>query len=96
MGLCQGRCPALVVTDFLVEVNRQFGKAIIMVTSYLDQLRKRMSELENQLKQLDDDFRNGKLSGSDKSGPKCRTSFREKGHGITFRRVRTRPVGWSR
>ena len=92
---------AKMVTDFLVKVNRELGKTVIMVThdqnvaraadnimriedgtikssltpsqiasqdtptSYLDQLRRRMSELENQLKQLDDDFRNGKLSGDD-------------------------------
>ncbi len=92
---------AKMVTDFLVKVNRDLGKTVVMVThdqnvakaadtimriedgtikssltpsliasqdtstSYLDQLRKRMSELDNQLKQLDDDFRNGKLSGDD-------------------------------
>ncbi len=92
---------AKMVTDFLVKVNRELGKTVVMVThdqnvakaannimriedgtikssltpsqiasqdtstSYLDQLRRRMSELDNQLRQLDDDFRNGKLSGDD-------------------------------
>jgi len=88
---------AKMVTDFLVKVNRELGKTVIMVThdqnvaraadnimriedgtikssltpsqiasqdtptSYLDQLRRRMSELENQLNLLDDDFRTGNL-----------------------------------
>src|SRR5881296_278668 len=34
-------------------------------TSYLDQLRKRVVELEAQMKQLDEDFKSGKISGDD-------------------------------
>src|SRR2546428_9429969 len=92
---------AKMVTDFLVKVNRELGKTVVMVThdpnvakaadnimriedgtikssltpsqiasqdtstSYLDQLRRRMSELENQLRQLDDDFKNDRISGDD-------------------------------
>src|SRR5207245_9590770 len=92
---------AKMVTDFLVKINRELGKTVIMVThdqnvakaadnimriedgtikssltpsqiasqdtstSYLDQLRRRMSELENQLRQLDDDFKNDRISGDD-------------------------------
>ncbi len=90
---------ARMVTDFLVKVNRELGKTVVMVThdqnvartadqimriedgvikasltpsqiagqdmsaNYLDQLRKRMGELDKQLKQLDDDFRGGHISG---------------------------------
>ncbi|HZY47828.1 MAG TPA: ABC transporter ATP-binding protein [Candidatus Bathyarchaeia archaeon] len=92
---------AKMVTDFLVKINRELGKTLIMVThdpnvaktannilriedgiikssltpsqiatqetstSYLDQLRRRMTELEKQLKQLDDDFKTGRVSGDE-------------------------------
>src|SRR5881409_4193228 len=84
---------ARMVTDFLVKVNRELGKTVLMVThdpnvaraadtilriedgtiksaltpsqiggqetsiSYLEQLRNRMSELDLQLRNLDQDFR---------------------------------------
>src|SRR2546426_9819541 len=84
---------AKMVTDFLVKVNRELGKTVVMVThdpnvaraadtifriedgviksaltpsqiageepsiTYMDQLRKRMVELEHQLGQLDEDFK---------------------------------------
>jgi ABC-type lipoprotein export system ATPase subunit len=90
---------ARMVTDFLVKVNREMGKTIVMVThdqnvaraaetimkiedgtikaslspsqvgglesstSYLDQLRKRILELDDQAKQLDADFRSGRIDG---------------------------------
>jgi putative ABC transport system ATP-binding protein len=92
---------AKMVTDFLVKVNRELGKTVLMVThdpnvaraadtifriedgtiksaltpsqiageepsiTYMDQLRKRMVELERQLGQLDEDFKKGKISGDD-------------------------------
>jgi putative ABC transport system ATP-binding protein len=92
---------AKMVTDFLVKVNRELGKTVIMVThdqnvarvadsimriedgmikaslspsqiagfeastSYLDQLRKRVVELDGQMKQLDEDFKNGKIGGDE-------------------------------
>ena len=92
---------AKMVTDFLVKVNRELGKTVIMVThdqnvakaadsimriedgiikatltpsqiarsetstSYLDQLRHRVVELEAQMKQLDDDFRSSRIGGDD-------------------------------
>jgi putative ABC transport system ATP-binding protein len=92
---------AKMVTDFLVKINRELGKTVVMVThdqnvaraadsimriedgtikasltpsqiagpeastSYLDQLRRRVSELESQMKQLDDDFKSGKIEGDD-------------------------------
>jgi putative ABC transport system ATP-binding protein len=92
---------AKMVTDFLVKVNRELDKTVIMVThdqnvarvadhimriedgvikasltpsqvagfeastSYLDQLRKRVVELEGQMRQLDDDFKAGRIGGDD-------------------------------
>ncbi len=92
---------ARMVTDFLVKVNRELGKTVVMVThdpnvaraadtilriedgiiksaltpsqvagqepsiTYMDQLRKRMAELEDQLRHLDEDFKNGQISGDD-------------------------------
>jgi len=94
---------ARMVTDFLVKVNRDLGKTVIMVThdqnvarvadhimriedgaikasltpsqiagpevstSYLDQLRKRVVELEAQMKQLDEDFKAGRINGDEYS-----------------------------
>src|SRR5437870_5129474 len=99
---------AKMVTDFLVKVNRELGKTVIMVThdqnvaktannimriedgviksslkpsqiasqdtssSYLDQLRHRMSELEKQMRQLDDDFKTGKVSGDEYADQRLR------------------------
>ena len=99
---------AKMVTDFLVKINRELGKTLIMVThdqnvaktannimriedgvikssltpsqiasqdtssSYLDQLRHRMSELEKQMKQLDDDFKTGKVSGDEYADQRLR------------------------
>jgi outer membrane murein-binding lipoprotein Lpp len=34
-------------------------------TSYLDQLRKRVLELEAQMKQLDEDFKSGRINGDE-------------------------------
>ncbi len=92
---------ARMVTDFLVKVNRELGKTVIMVThdpkvaraadnimriedgmikatlspsqiigqepsiTYLDQLRRRKTELEQQLQQLDLDFKAGRVSGDE-------------------------------
>jgi len=92
---------AKMVTDFLVKVNRELGKTVVMVThdpnvartadiifriedgtiksaltpsqiageepsiTYMDQLRKRMVELEHQLGKLDEDFKKGKISGDE-------------------------------
>jgi putative ABC transport system ATP-binding protein len=92
---------AKIVVDYLVKVNRELGKTIIMVThdpsvaraadrilriedgvikmaltpseviveekaaSYIDQLRARIKEIDTQLQQLDEDFRNGKISGDE-------------------------------
>jgi len=99
---------AKMVTDFLVKINRELGKTLIMVThdqnvaktannimriedgvikssltpsqiasqdtssSYLDQLRHRMSELEKQMRQLDDDFKTGKVSGDEYADQRLR------------------------
>ena len=99
---------AKMVTDFLVKVNRELGKTVIMVThdqnvarvadnimriedgvikaslspsqiasfetstSYLDQLRKRAAELESQMKQLDEDFKSGRIGGDDYSEHRLR------------------------
>ncbi len=99
---------AKMVTDFLVKVNRELGKTVVMVThdanvaraadmilriedgiiksalspsqiaggepsiTYMDQLRKRMAELEQQLRQLDDDFRKGQISGDDYADQRLR------------------------
>ncbi|MGQ9624467.1 MAG: ABC transporter ATP-binding protein [Candidatus Bathycorpusculaceae bacterium] len=92
---------AKIVVDYLVKVNRELGKTIIMVThdpsvaraadrilriedgvikialtpseviveekasSYIDQLRARIKEIDMQLQQLDEGFRNGKISGDE-------------------------------
>ena len=89
------------VVDYLVKVNRELGKTIIMVThdpsvaratnrilriedgvikmtltpseviveekavSYTDQLRARIGEINNQLQQLDEEFRTGKITGDE-------------------------------
>src|SRR5437667_1193161 len=37
-------------------------------TSYLDQLRKRVVELEAQMKQLDEDFKAGRINGDEYAG----------------------------
>lgn len=41
-------------------------------TGYLDQLRKRLVELEKQLKKLDDDFKAGQISGDDYADQRLR------------------------
>ena len=92
---------AKMVTDFLVKVNRELGKTVIMVThdqnvaraadsimriedgvikasltpsqiagveasgSYLDQLRRRVVELEDQMRRLDEDFKTGRIGGDE-------------------------------
>src|SRR5437867_8399066 len=92
---------ARMVTDFLVKVNRELGKTVIMVThdqnvaraadsimriedgaikasltpsqiagveasgSYLDQLRRRVVELEDQMRRLDEDFKAGRIGGDE-------------------------------
>ncbi|MGQ9641572.1 MAG: ABC transporter ATP-binding protein [Candidatus Bathycorpusculaceae bacterium] len=92
---------AKIVVDYLVKVNRELGKTIIMVThdpsvaraadrilriedgvikialtpseviveekasSYIDQLRARIKEIDMQLQQLDEGFRSGKISGDE-------------------------------
>ena len=92
---------AKIVVDYLVKVNRELGKTIIMVThdpsvaraadrilriedgvikmaltpseviveekasSYIDQLRARIAEIDEQLKQLDEEFKAGKISGDE-------------------------------
>ncbi len=92
---------AKMVTDFLVKVNRELGKTVIMVThdqnvaraadsimriedgvikasltpsqiagveasgSYLDQLRRRAVELEDQMRRLDEDFKAGRIGGDE-------------------------------
>jgi putative ABC transport system ATP-binding protein len=89
------------VVDYLVKINRELGKTIIMVThdprvaraahrilriedgeikmaltpsevvveekasSYSDQLKARIDELNNQLLQLDKDFKNDKVNGDE-------------------------------
>ena len=90
-----------IVVDYLVKVNRELGKTIIMVThdssvaraadrilriedgvikmaltpteaiaeekavSYIDQIRARITEIEEELLQLDEDFKTGKISGDE-------------------------------
>ncbi len=92
---------ARMVTEFLVKVNRELGKTVVMVThdqnvaraadrimriedgmikaslspsqidsgredaaqSYLERLRKRMSEIDAQLENLDREFKEGKIDG---------------------------------
>jgi putative ABC transport system ATP-binding protein len=92
---------ARMIADYLLRVNRELGKTIIMVThdpsvarvanrilriedgvikmaltpseviveekavSYIDQLRARISEIDAQLKQLDEDFKTGKIGGDE-------------------------------
>ena len=92
---------AKIVVDFLLKVNKELGKTIIMVThdpnvaraanrilkiedgkiraaltpaqvvkeeaatSYVDQLRARIVDIDEQLRQLDDDFRSGKMDGDE-------------------------------
>ncbi|MBO0888926.1 ABC transporter ATP-binding protein [Candidatus Bathyarchaeota archaeon] len=92
---------ARMVTDFLLKVNRELGKTVVMVThdqnvakaadsimriedgvikasltpsqisgqeastSYLDQLRRRVVELEDQMKRLDEDFKTGRIGGDE-------------------------------
>jgi putative ABC transport system ATP-binding protein len=92
---------ARIVVEYLVKVNRELGKTIIMVThdpsvarvahrilriedgvikmaqtpsevivqakavSYADQLKARISEINDQLEQLDIDFRNEKMDGDE-------------------------------
>jgi len=92
---------AKIVVDYLVKVNRELGKTIIMVThdpsvaraadrilriedgvikmaltpseviveekasSYIDQLKARIAEIDEQLKQLDEEFKAGKISGDE-------------------------------
>jgi putative ABC transport system ATP-binding protein len=92
---------ARMVTEYLVRINRELGKTVIMVThdqnvarvadnimriedgtikasltpsqiagpeastSYLDQLRRRAVELENQMRQLDEDFKSGRIGADD-------------------------------
>ncbi len=99
---------ARMVTDFLVKVNRELGKTVVMVThdqdvaraadsimriedgaikasfapsqiggqeptiTYLDQLRKRLAEVERQLEQLDEEFRKGQVSGDEYTDQRIR------------------------
>jgi putative ABC transport system ATP-binding protein len=112
---------AKIVVDYLVKVNRELGKTIIMVThdpsvaratdrilriedgvikmavtpaevmveekatSYVDQLRERVTEIDAQLLQLDADFKAGKLSSDEyverrQSLKQIKESFREELH----------------
>jgi len=92
---------AKIVVDFLMKVNRDLGKTIVMVThdpsvaraanrilriedgmikasltptqlmepataiSYVDQLRARLADIDNQIEKLDKDFKAGKISGDE-------------------------------
>ena len=92
---------AKIVVDYLVKINRELGKTIIMVThdpnvarvthrilriedgmikvalapsevivhekavSYSDQLKARIAEIDNQMAQLDKDFRSDKIDGDE-------------------------------
>ncbi len=110
-----------IVVDYLVKVNRELGKTIIMVThdpsvaraadrilriedgvikmaltpseviaeekavSYIDQLRARVTEIDAQLQQLDENFKTGKISGDEyverrQSLKQIRDSLREELH----------------
>ena len=109
---------ARIVVEYLVKVNRELGKTIIMVThdpsvarvahrilriedgvikmalapsevivqakavSYADQLKARIAEINDQLEQLDSDFRNEKMDGDEytekrQSLKQLKTSLRE-------------------
>ena len=97
------------VVDYLVKVNRDLGKTIIMVThdpsvaraahrilriedgvikmtltpsdviveekavSYTDQLRARIGEIDEQILQLDKDFKSSKITGDEYTGEKDQT-----------------------
>ncbi len=99
---------ARMVTDFLVKVNRELGKTVVMAThdqsvaraadsimriedgaikasltpsqiggqeptiTYLDQLRKRLAEVERQLEHLDEEFRRGQVSGDEYTDQRIR------------------------
>lgn len=99
---------ARMVTEFLLKVNRELGKTVVMVThdqnvaraadsimriedgiikaslspsqiagqgpsiTYLDQLRKRMVETEQQLEHLDEEFRNGRITGDEYADQRVR------------------------
>ena len=110
-----------IVVDYLVKVNKELGKTIIMVThdssvarvadrilriedgviimaltpteaiaeekavSYIDQIRARISEIDSQLLQLDEDFKAEKMSGDEyvqkrQSLKQIRDSLREELH----------------
>jgi putative ABC transport system ATP-binding protein len=92
---------AKIVVDYLVKVNRELGKTIVMVThdptiarvahmvlriedgmikaaltpdqvlekvtavSYVDQLRARLTDIDEQLNRLDEEFRANKMSGDE-------------------------------
>jgi len=92
---------AKIVVDYLVKINKELGKTIIMVThdpsvaraahcilriedgiikaaltpseaiieekafSYVDQLRARIAEIEEQIRRLDEEFKTGKISGDE-------------------------------
>jgi putative ABC transport system ATP-binding protein len=110
-----------IIVEYLVKVNKELGKTIIMVThdpsvarvadrilriedgiiklaltpteaiaeekavSYVDQLRARITEIETQLQQLDEDFKAGKIGGDEyvekrQSLKQIRDSLREELH----------------
>lgn len=110
-----------IVVDYLVKVNKELGKTIIMVThdpsvaraadrilqiedgiikmaltpteaiaeekavSYIDQIGARVTEIETQLQQLDEDFKTGKMGGDEyvekrQSLKQIRDSLREELH----------------
>jgi len=110
-----------IIVDYLVKVNKELGKTIIMVTHdpivarvadrilriedgiiklaltpteaieeekavpYVDQLRARITEIETQLQQLDQDFKAGKIGGDEyvekrQSLKQIRDSLREELH----------------
>ncbi|MEM3090832.1 MAG: hypothetical protein QXW17_03615, partial [Candidatus Bathyarchaeia archaeon] len=112
---------AKIVVNYLVKVNKELGKTIIMVThdpsvaraadrilriedgvikmaltpseviaeekavSYIDQIRARITELDNQLLRLDEEFKAGKISGDEyvekrQSLKQIRESLREELH----------------